>query len=177
MSPRFVALILFPLLLCGCGGTGIDMVMQSQAQYAALPPNQVRVSSHPPKGQYQLLALMSLNAEANDTPASAIAKFQRQGASIGANYVWIVSGQDQTYIAPAISNTYSTANASGVGVASYDGYGNVVVAAAGSATEDSASTYMPSHNYVRTLLNAKALRIVSGNNEPDMSARSSLTPP
>jgi len=155
------------VLLCGCGSDGVDVLMQSSADYKPVPLAQVRVSAHPPQGKYEVIALFSLNAEADDTPVLIAQKLQHRASVIGADYVWVTGGVERTYLAPAMANTFSTANAYGTGQATYDGYGNVTGSANVDAYGNSTSFYTPAHTYNRALIEAKALKMISGSREPD----------
>ena len=160
------------VFLTGCGGTGVSVMMQGNAPSAAVPEYAVVVSSHPPKGTYRVLAELSAESDPGENAIDFKRRFQIEGAKIGADYVMFTAGQNNTYTAPAVSNTYSSANGSAIAIPNSDGS----VTAFGSANGDSSTYTTPSYNYVRTMVVAQALKMTSGTNEPDMSKPSNLLP-
>jgi len=153
------------LALSGCASP-IDVMSQTTQVYPSVPVGHVRVSTRPPRGQYQVIALISAESEkGGESTVHFSRRLQEKGAALGADYILIIEQHSNHYIAPATGETFSTENAYATAYPNADGS----VSATGYGTTDSSSFYLPAHPYATTSVTAKALRMISGTNEPDMS--------
>lgn len=162
--------LLFSLTISGCG-SDVSVMMETESVPAAVPESHVVVSSHPPLGTYRVLAELSTEQRDGENVVEFKKRLQESGAKIGADYVMITSGSDNSYIAPAVSNTYSSANGFATAYPNYDGSAT----AYGTAFGDSTTYSTPAHTYVRTSVVAKALKMLSGINQPNMKVPSNLS--
>ena len=154
-------------ILCSCAtdNTGIQVASQSATQYAPVPVAKCRVSSHPPKGQYVVIAQLTAYADIGETPTHLLNRLQQQGAALGADYVMVMSVSDKTYITPkdenVMDNAYLSQEASFFNTASPSatGYNNV-----------NDMNGAPQ----REVITAEALKITSGTNAPNKALPSNL---
>ena len=159
--------------LVGCGD-GIDYMAETGNVYAPVPVVTVHVSDRPPKGQYEVIGVMSTQQDRGELPTELVKRLRDKAAAMGGNYVWVVSANENQYVAPAVSSTFSNANANAAGQGYVDPYGNYE--GTGYANVNGASTTysMPAHTYSLVGTTAKVLR-VTGNNDPDKTKPSSIT--
>ena len=147
---------------------------QTTEQYASVPVAHVRVSSHPPRGQYKVIALMSAESEkGGESTVHFSRRLQEKAAALGGDYVMVFEEHHNHYIAPATMDTFSTGNAYTTAYPNADGS----VYATGFGTSDSTSFYIPAHRFGTTSITAKVLKMTSGSNEPDLSQPSLIHPP
>jgi hypothetical protein len=150
--------------ISGCAPQ-IDVMSETSQKYAPISPDSVRVSTHPPQGTYKIIA--TFEAESMHRGESTIhfsKRLQEKAAEIGADYVLVVEQHHNHYIAPAVADTYTTENAYATAYPNADGSAS----ATGYGTADSTSFYTPAHPYSTTVVTAKALKITSGSNQPDL---------
>jgi hypothetical protein len=157
------------VLLCSCATddtNAVQVTSQSATPYPAVPVSSCRVSSHPPKGQYIVIANLSATAQVGETPTQLLNSLQQQGAALGANYVMVMTVSDQKFVTPNMvdvdNNTYLNTEQQFFDTASPGavGYNNV--------------NNVGSGNTVEEVITAKALKITSGSNAPNKKAPSNL---
>ena len=144
-------------LLAGCANPRVDVmpepvVLQPAPTYEPVPLDHVRVSTYPPKGYYQIIALVAAEAADNEPLPHFLNRLQRQGASLGGDYVWLVGAQDDRDSDTEMNDPAYTGGHAG---------GNI------------SSAYIPRHPHTRTAMTARVLKIFSGSTDPDTTKPSS----
>ena len=167
---KWVAMGGVAAILCGCAGSaassGVQVSSQSATVYPAIPATSCRVSSHPPLGKYIVIAQLTATADIGETADHLLHRLQQQGASLGAEYVMVMTVSDKTYITPENSevadNPYLSNEASFFNTASpaATGYNNVNGVGTAEAEQE--------------VITAEALKITSGTNKPNKALPSNL---
>jgi hypothetical protein len=157
------------ILLSACASSdkslGVQVSSKAATTYPPVAPSACRISSHPPQGQYVVIASLSTAQRINETPSHLLNRLQKQGAAMGADYVMVTSVSDKKYISDQYidNNTYldpeaqffDTAQPAAVGYNNVNGVGT--------------STPM------EEIVTAQALKITSGSNKPNKKAPSNLS--
>ena len=143
----------------------VQVSSQSATAYPPVAPEACHVSSHPPLGQYVVIASLSTAAQVGETPTHLLNRLQKQGAALGADYVMVTSVSDKKYVSDELidNNTYldpeaqffNTAQPAAVGYNNVNGVGT--------------------SNPVEEVIMAQALKITSGSNKPNKKAPSNLS--
>jgi len=155
----FACAVAISTLLCSCAGStnGVNITPQSTVQYAPVPVANVRVSSHPPKGQYTVIALLTIDAQIGETPTHVLKRLQQTGASIGADYVMVTSVGDRTYLTPQTVDDQ-----------------NVYLDTQRDFDSTAGSSQVYATTYMREIIKGQALKMTSGSNVPNKAAPSML---
>ena len=146
------------LLLCSCASTDMNVVSQTSNTYAPTPVSHVYVSSHPPKGQYIVIASLTTSVQQNETPTHLINRLRQEGASLGADYVLMTSVTDKTFLTPQNDD---------VG-------GNIYLATQRNFDSTANSGNNVGIDYTREIVRAQVLKMTSGSNKPNKAAPSLL---
>ena len=157
------------IALSGCAPP-IDVMPETTEQYAPVPLGHVRVSTHPPEGQYKVIAEISARTEAGESVVHFNRRMQEKGAALGGDYILLCIIHTDHYIAPATEDTFSTGSAYATAYPNADGSAS----ATGYGSSNSTSFYTPAHAFLRHTVMAKVLKITSGTNEPDMKKPSMI---
>jgi len=150
------------VFLSGCGtGTGVEVMPQTVAlqtteTFPPVPVSHVRVSSHPPKGHYQIIYLVTAEAGKDEPLDHFLGRLQIEAAALGGDYVWVMGAQDDS------ENVSDELHA------------DRPVSTGSHRQGDIASAYLPRHANTRTAMTASVLKIFSGSNEPDLSRPPSI---
>ncbi len=150
------------VLLCSCAGSGsgIKIMPQTAVQYPPVPVAGCRVSSHPPKGTYTVIAFVTIDAHIGESATHLLQRLQSASASLGADYVMVTSVSDRTFLTP--QNVDSD---------------NIYLADARNFDSTAGSEYAAppdAQTNLREIIQGQALKITSGSNAPNKKAPSML---
>jgi hypothetical protein len=148
------SLVLFAALMSGCS-TDHPVVITEPTLVAPtgkstpLPISQIPVSTYPPQGPHQIIALINLEAGDKEPLPHFLSRLQRATAELGGQYVWLMGAQDDSSSENPDQNHSATAPRN--------------------TTRDISNAYAPRSLHSHTAMTAAVVEILAGSDKPDTS--------